>query len=148
MSYLIAYIFFNFPSNWVLDMKGIKKGIVLGSVLTLLGTGIRVLVNYSFVFMILGQILCAIGQPFLINAPMKIATRWFMPKNVRICSFRDQWPCQFYLWQISLVQLLVFSSLRSSSRIAHQSIKMHSRTSSSICKSFNSLLQPYQLFSF
>ena len=89
MSYMVAYIFINFPSNWVLDVKGIKKGIVVGSVLTLLGTGVRTMVKYNFIFMIIGQIICAIGQPFLLNAPMKIATRWFMPKNVRICSCRD-----------------------------------------------------------
>lgn len=74
---MILYTFVNFPSNWVLDVKGIKKGIVCGSVLTLLGTGVRSMVKYSFAFVIIGQVFCAIGQPFLLNAPMKIATRWF-----------------------------------------------------------------------
>ena len=77
MSYMILYVFVNFPSNWVLDVKGIKKGIVVGSVLTLLGTGIRCMVKYHFAFVVVGQIICASGQPFLLNAPMKIATRWF-----------------------------------------------------------------------
>ena len=77
MSYLIMYTLVNFPSNWVLDVKGIKKGVVVGSVLNLLGTGIRSMVKYAFPFMIVGQIFCAIGQPFLLNAPMKIASRWF-----------------------------------------------------------------------
>ena len=82
MSYLICYIFLNFPSNWVLDVKGIKKGIITGSVFTVIGTGIRCLVNYSFEYLIIGQFFCAIAQPFILNAPTKIATRWFTQKNV------------------------------------------------------------------
>ena len=84
MSYLICYIFLNFPSNWVLDVKGIKKGVITGSVFTAIGTGIRCLVNYSFDYMIFGQFLCAVAQPFILNAPTKIATRWFTPQNVFI----------------------------------------------------------------
>lgn len=83
MSYLICYVFINFPSNWVLDVKGIKKGIITGSVFTAIGAGIRCLVNYSFQFVIIGQFMCAIAQPFIMNAPTKIATRWFLPKNVK-----------------------------------------------------------------
>lgn len=26
--------------------------------------------------------MCAIAQPFIMNAPTKIATRWFLPQNV------------------------------------------------------------------
>lgn len=48
MSYLICYVFVNFVSNWVLDVKGIKKGVITGSVFTAIGTGMRCLVNYSF----------------------------------------------------------------------------------------------------
>lgn len=82
MSFMIFYIFVNFPSNWVIDVKGIKKGIVIGSTLTFLGCMIRCLVKVGFPFVIIGQCFTAMGQPFLINAPMKIATRWFMPQNV------------------------------------------------------------------
>jgi fucose permease len=87
MSYMIIYIFMNFPSNWVLDAKGIKKGIVVGAVLTGIGSAIRCLVSYSFYFVIVGQFVCALGQPFILNAPTKIAVRWFSPKNVNILSF-------------------------------------------------------------
>jgi MFS family permease len=82
MCYMITYVFVNFPSNWVLDVKGIKKGIIIGAVLTTFGAGVRCLITTNFTFVILGQILCAIGQPFILNAPTKIAVRWFLPKNV------------------------------------------------------------------
>ena len=76
----------NFPSNWVLDVKGIKKGIIAGAALTCLGCGIRCMAKFSFYFVVIGQIFCAIGQPFLTNAPMKVATRWFSQPNVNFSS--------------------------------------------------------------
>ncbi len=81
MSYMILYLFINFPSMWVLDEVGIKKGVICGAVLTALGSGIRCLVNKSFAFILIGQSLCALGQPFLTNAPTKVAARWFLQKN-------------------------------------------------------------------
>jgi FLVCR family feline leukemia virus subgroup C receptor-related protein len=77
MCYLVVYVFINFPSNWVLDRKGIKKGLVVGAILTTLGAALRFFSTYSFGFVILGQIICATGQPFILNAPTKIAVRWF-----------------------------------------------------------------------
>lgn len=82
MSYLIFFVILNFPSNWVIDVKGIKKGVVIGAALTFLGCLIRCLVRVGFAFVIIGQVFCSIAQPFILNASMKIATRWFMPKNV------------------------------------------------------------------
>lgn len=87
---MIFYIFINFPSNWILDVKGIKKGIVIGSCLTCLGCAIRCLVKVSFTFVIIGQVFCAIAQPFITNAPMKIATRWYMPQNVHLLYYSFQ----------------------------------------------------------
>lgn len=75
---MLVYLFINFPSNWVIDVKGISKGIVVGAVLTAVGAGIRCLITTHFAFVILGQIICAIGQPFILNAPTKIAVRWFL----------------------------------------------------------------------
>ena len=83
MSYMIIYLFVNFPSNWVLDVKGIRKGIVVGAVFTAVGAAFRCLITSHFAFIILGQVICAIGQPFILNAPTKIAVRWFLPKNVK-----------------------------------------------------------------
>lgn len=84
MSYMIVYVFINFPSNWVLDVKGIRKGIIIGAVLTCVGSAFRCFVTTHFAFVILGQVICAIGQPFILNAPTKIAIRWFLPQSVTI----------------------------------------------------------------
>jgi fucose permease len=84
MCFMILYPFINFPSNWVLDVRGIKNGVLFGAVLTSLGAAIRCLVATDFFFVIIGQILCAIGQPFILNAPIKIAIRWFSTNNVKL----------------------------------------------------------------
>ena len=84
MCFMFVYVFVNFPSNWVLDVKGIKNGVVIGAVLTSLGAAVRCLVATDFSYVIIGQILCAIGQPFILNAPTKIAIRWFSTNNVKL----------------------------------------------------------------
>jgi predicted histidine transporter YuiF (NhaC family) len=77
MLYMIVYVFINFPSNWILDVKGIRKGVIIGAVMTAFGSGVRCLANLSFSYILIGQLFCAIGQPFILNAPAKIATFWF-----------------------------------------------------------------------
>ena len=105
MCYMIVYIFINFPANWVLDVRGIKKGIVIGAVLTAIGAGIRCFVATSFAFVIVGQVVCAIAQPFILNAPTKIAIRWFVLKDVTLHSFSGPWRLPSCQWQ-------TFSELR------------------------------------
>ena len=90
MSFLVFYVIFNFPSNWIIDEKGIKLGVVIGTMATGLGCAIRCLAGLSFNYVIVGQVLCAIGQPFLTNAAMKIGTRWFLPKNVHFINIEQE----------------------------------------------------------
>lgn len=46
------------------------------------GAGLYTMVNKGYFFMIIGAVLVAIGQPFIINCPAKVATYWFFDKNV------------------------------------------------------------------
>ena len=101
MCYMVLYALVNFPSNWVLDDLGVKKGIIIGAVVTSLGAAIRCLVTTNFYFVIAGQILCGIAQPFILNAPTKIAVRWFLPESVRINLHRDHWLWPYYRYQTS-----------------------------------------------
>lgn len=123
MCYMITYVIMNFPSNWVLDVKGIKKGIVTGAVLTAVGAGFRCLITTHFAFVIVGQVLCAIGQPFILNAPTKIAVRWFLPKNVRFHIFSDHWLWLDFLLLTSLEQPLASLFLLSSSNQMYPQVK-------------------------
>lgn len=97
LSYMIVYVIINFPSNWVLDVRGVRKGIVVGAVLTAVGAGFRCFITTHFAFVIVGQVVCAIGQPFILNAPTKIAVRWFLPKNVLLWKLSVQWPWHYSL---------------------------------------------------
>jgi len=75
----------NFIANYFLDEKGLRVGILLGSTLTLIGLWIRTLSQYSFYYIFLGQLLGAIGQPFLLNAPQKLSAVWY-PQEERALS--------------------------------------------------------------
>jgi hypothetical protein len=40
------------------------------------------LVNQGYYFVLIGSFFVAIGQPFIVNCPAKVATFWFLSKNV------------------------------------------------------------------
>lgn len=52
--YLVLYMPFNFPSNYIVDKYGIKVGMTIGTVLTLIGAWVKIFVNQSFFFVMLG----------------------------------------------------------------------------------------------
>jgi hypothetical protein len=72
----------NFPANHIIDTKGLRMSFLIGTGCFTLGTFLYTLINKSYYFVILGTIIFGIGQPFLLNCPAKVATFWFLPKNV------------------------------------------------------------------
>jgi hypothetical protein len=50
--------------------------------LSTLGMLIELFVNINFDFFLLGLFIAAIGQPFIMNSPAKVATYWFKSSNV------------------------------------------------------------------
>lgn len=80
LSYLVWFVFANFPSVYVIDKYGLKIGLIVGISLTTLGFWIRSFINKNFIFCMLGQTFMALGQPFMYNAPAKVTSNWF-PKN-------------------------------------------------------------------
>ena len=71
------FVLFTFPSTYVIDIYGSRTGVFIGTFLNTLGMGIKILINKGFWISIVGQILCGIAQPFLVNAPAKMAATWF-----------------------------------------------------------------------
>ena len=49
-----VFVVFNFPSNIALDRKGLRFGVILGATLTAFGMWVKVLVNKSFDWVIVG----------------------------------------------------------------------------------------------
>ena len=54
----------------------------ISAFLTAAGAGIKCLVNQNIIFLYLGQLFAAIGQPFFLNSPAKIASTWFREDKV------------------------------------------------------------------
>ena len=83
--YMVIFVLFCFPSNYALDVYGLRNGVLIGVFLTGIGMWIKVFINQSFALVFVGQVIAAIGQPFLGNAPAKLASLWF-GKNERVIA--------------------------------------------------------------
>lgn len=75
--FTLMHPLFTFPAAYVIDTYGTKLGIALGSALCLLGSCLRMLVNHSFAWVIVGQVIAGIGRPFILNCQAKISANWF-----------------------------------------------------------------------
>jgi len=77
MCFMIVFIFVSIPASWVIDTYGIRIGVGIGAVLTGVFGMLRGMVTNSYDLLLISQIGIAVGQPFLLNAITKIASRWF-----------------------------------------------------------------------
>jgi len=59
---------FTFPASMVIDKYGTYVGILIGCSFLIAGVWIRYLINYSFAFVIVGQLLSGIGRPLIMNS--------------------------------------------------------------------------------
>ena len=83
---MLLYIFFNFPSVYIVDKYGLRTATIFGIGLTCLGYWLRCLINVNFYTCLFGQTLMAIGQPFLYNSPALVTTNWFPKKERSIAT--------------------------------------------------------------
>ena len=83
--FMAVFVIFNFPANIALDTIGLRFGVILGTSLTVSGMWVKALINKSFYWVLIGQVLAAIGQPFLACAPGKLAGQWF-GENERVLA--------------------------------------------------------------
>jgi Na+/melibiose symporter-like transporter len=63
--------------------------IIIGLTLATLGSGIKILVNYEFCLIYVGESLNALSQPFILNAAAKLSSTWF---GTRAVSVRESPP--------------------------------------------------------
>jgi len=84
MIYMVLYIPLIFPASWLLDKKGLRMGVLLGSAGTCLGSWIKVCgtgpdqwwVAFS------GQTVVAASQIFILGIPAQLAATWFPPNQM------------------------------------------------------------------
>ncbi|CAB4068041.1 FLVCR [Lepeophtheirus salmonis] len=81
---MATYIPLIFPASWILQKKGLRKSILLGSLGTCLGSWIKVLATHpsSFNLLFSGQTIVAISQIFILGIPAQLAATWFPADQV------------------------------------------------------------------
>ncbi|KAL0088589.1 major facilitator superfamily domain-containing protein [Phycomyces blakesleeanus] len=83
--FLLTYIVAGPVSSYVFDHHSIKTGILLGASLQTLGSWLRFFSSYvkndsgRFGLAMVGQVICAVGQPFILNSSTPYASLWFSP---------------------------------------------------------------------
>uniref|UniRef100_A0A8C5T1B6 Feline leukemia virus subgroup C receptor-related protein 2 n=1 Tax=Malurus cyaneus samueli TaxID=2593467 RepID=A0A8C5T1B6_9PASS len=79
MSYMLIYIPLLFPVAWLLDKRGLRLIAVAGSALNAVGAWVKLgsLKPHLFPVTVLGQVICALAQVFILGMPSRIASVWF-----------------------------------------------------------------------
>jgi len=77
MLYMIVYIAACIPASMILDKRGIKAGLGIGSLLLALAGLAKGIWSGSFAAQIAAQTVLAVAQPFIINAVTAVSVRWF-----------------------------------------------------------------------
>ena len=85
-SFMFFYILFCIPASYFIDTHGVVKGVGIGAILTISGAALKAFSGNSFTMVLTGQILLAIGQPFVINAPTALTAKWFPVKERAIAT--------------------------------------------------------------
>jgi MFS family permease len=77
MIFMIVYLFVSVPASWLLDTRGLRIGLGLG---TLLYGGfglLRGLCGSDYTVVLVATIGIAVAQPFVLNSVTKVASHWF-----------------------------------------------------------------------
>ena len=83
--FMIVYIPMNIPAALAIDKFGLKWGTGIGVILTGI-FGILRAVSTQYHWVLIFQIGCAIGQPFLLNSFTKVSTNWFPEKEKTLAT--------------------------------------------------------------
>ncbi|GAN10101.1 conserved hypothetical protein [Mucor ambiguus] len=81
--FMLTYLFAGPASSWVYEHWSIKMGIIIGAVLQAIGAWLRYFSSFvhdptgRLALAIIGQTICAIGQPFILNVCTPYAALWF-----------------------------------------------------------------------
>ncbi|KAF9350327.1 hypothetical protein BGX26_011474 [Mortierella sp. AD094] len=85
--YFIAYIIMAPVSGWMFEKHGIKRSLLFGAGIQILGSWLRYFGNFidstpdspggRLAITMIGQIIAAAAQPFFLNVPPKFAAVWF-----------------------------------------------------------------------
>lgn len=84
MIYLLTYVPLILPVTWMLEKRGMKDIVLVGSALNCIGAWIKTSTAdpamYAITF--LGQFVCSVAAVFLLGLPSKLASLWFGKQEV------------------------------------------------------------------
>ncbi len=83
--FMLAYIPVSFPASWCIDRLGLKRGTGIGVVILGLCGFLRIFAP-DYTWLLVFQIGCAIGQPFVLNSFTKVAANWFPQEEEALAS--------------------------------------------------------------
>jgi len=83
--FMLLYIPVSFPASWCIDKFGLKKGTGIGVVMVGIFGFLRAF-SPDFTWLLIFQVGCAIGQPFVLNSFTKVAANWFSEKEAAIAN--------------------------------------------------------------
>lgn len=84
--FMIAYIPFNFLASWLIDKYGLKWGTGIGVILTGVFGMLRPVIPENYGWVMFCSVMCAIGQPFVLNSFTKLAATWFPEKEKTLAT--------------------------------------------------------------
>ncbi|WP_136605547.1 MFS transporter [Paenibacillus dokdonensis] len=76
----LIYVLLSIHAGIVIDRKGYRFGIGIGGLIMAIFACVRIM-DYSFMWLLIGQIGIAIGQPYVINGISKLVVDWFGQKQ-------------------------------------------------------------------
>lgn len=96
--FFIVFIPLNFPTNYLIEKRGLRIAVVLGLLFSTAGSWMRVAFNSSLSLALAGQTLACFAGPVFLNAPSKLAAVWFKPGSVSPLSFLAHSSHQYCCW--------------------------------------------------
>jgi MFS family permease len=83
--FMLVYIPMSFPASWCIDRLGLKWGTGIGVIILGISGFLRMFAP-DFTWLMIFQIGCAIGQPFVLNSFTKVAGNWFPQEEEALAS--------------------------------------------------------------
>ncbi|XP_034383182.1 feline leukemia virus subgroup C receptor-related protein 2 isoform X3 [Cyclopterus lumpus] len=84
MIYLLAYVPLIMPVLWLLENRGLREVVIVGSAFNCIGAWIKIgsASPSMFLVTVLGQFLCSVATVFILGIPSYLAATWFGEKEV------------------------------------------------------------------
>ncbi len=85
LSFPLLYVILSIHSGLLIDKKGYRYVIILGSIVSVLFSFVRIY-DDSFYILLIGQTGIAIGQPYIVNGISKLVSDWFDKENSALAT--------------------------------------------------------------